>query len=518
VTRWARLLVAAGLFAAGARGEPAEELVRLLASEDAEQRERAETALRESVPGDAVAVRGVTGLLAHKNPAVRLAAARLLGRLAVADGLGVRGRESRRKGPSRLHGSASEKAVHAALDWLARFQDPATGRWSPDGFVKRAEGAAIDGAGNPRYEVGVSALALLAFLGAGYTDRGDGRHRDTVKAGLTCLVGRQAYNGCLGPEDLARRSTNHAVAAMALCEAWILTGDPMYRRHAQDAVSFLERSRAPGKAWGYVHDEHTAPDSHTTGWVLSTLGIARRAGLTVDESGLRVGLDWFAAVEEPEFGVVGYESKGVPISYGGFRTVREATPLKDLTLTRRQPLAGTRAGLFLDPDRHAPSYGAHSLAIWSRILVDPGREETKGLAESDDHPPRWRDGEVDPCMWAYAALALAQLDRPEAARTPTVDWFESLHDAVLGKQRTDGAACGSWDPVDAWADAGGRIYATAMIARALQAPYLYGLSRDTPTAARSAAAALRRVAADAKEDAAVREAAAGSLASIDGRW
>ena len=54
---------------------------------------------------------------------------------------------------------------------------------------------------------------------------------------------------------------------------------------------------------------------------------------------------------------------------------------------------------------------------------------------------------------------------------PWRDWSKALHDAVVPKQRTDGCRAGSWDPIGCWGADGGRVYATAILVLALQAPY-----------------------------------------------
>jgi hypothetical protein len=61
---------------------------------------------------------------------------------------------------------------------------------------------------------------------------------------------------------------------------------------------------------------------------------------------------------------------------------------------------------------------------------------------------------------------MAQL--PPATSGP---WFRALDAALLALQCRDGPAAGSWDPIDAWGEDGGRVYATAMNVLALQARY-----------------------------------------------
>src|SRR5262249_53303685 len=89
---------------------------------------------------------------------------------------------------------ASEPAVERALDWLSRHQDN-DGRW--DGATARYEdGTAVKGdddytvhcpPGSPCFgeciyweaDTALTGLALLAFLGSGYT-QADGTYADTV--------------------------------------------------------------------------------------------------------------------------------------------------------------------------------------------------------------------------------------------------------------------------------------------------------------------------------------------------
>src|SRR5262249_47724348 len=61
-----------------------------------------------------------------------------------------------------------DDAVHAALRWLAAHQSP-DGGWESDGFAewcdgKPASAETVDGRGKPQYGVGVTGLALLAYL------------------------------------------------------------------------------------------------------------------------------------------------------------------------------------------------------------------------------------------------------------------------------------------------------------------------------------------------------------------
>jgi hypothetical protein len=70
--------------------------------------------------------------------------------------------------------------------------------------------------------------------------------------------------------------------------------------------------------------------------------------------------------------------------------------------------------------------------------------------------------------WYYATLAL-HLSGGEAFDT----WNKALREALLQGQRTDGAAAGSWDPVDQLGERGGRMYSTTMATLCLEVYYRY---------------------------------------------
>ena len=143
---------------------------------------------------------------------------------------------------------ASEQAVERALDWLARHQDT-DGRWD-GGTAQYDDGTPVKGDddftvhcppgetcfGECIYweaDTALTGLALLSYLGAGYTQT-DGKYAETVAKGLDFLLAGQKPDGDLRGKSRAVGMYCHAMATIALCEAYALTGD--------------ERLRAPGRA------------------------------------------------------------------------------------------------------------------------------------------------------------------------------------------------------------------------------------------------------------------------------
>ena len=92
-----------------------------------------------------------------------------------------------------------EKRLLAALEWLRSHQSP-DGSWDCDAFSINCDakrGAACSGRGAATFDAGVTGLALLAFLGAGYDSQLPGPYLDTVRNGLKYLKNVQDAPGLL---------------------------------------------------------------------------------------------------------------------------------------------------------------------------------------------------------------------------------------------------------------------------------------------------------------------------------
>ena len=193
--------------------------------------------------------------------------------------------------------AASEQAVEEALDWLARHQD-ADGRW--DGATARDEdGTALPGDddftvfcppgqtcfGECAYweaDTALTGLALLTYLGAGYTHQ-DGKFATTVSKGLDFLLSQQKADGDLRGQSRAVGMYCHAMATLALCEAYALSLEDRLREPAERAVAFLIRGRArDGQAWRYLAGA-TVGDTSILGWVVMALKSAREVGLRMPD-------------------------------------------------------------------------------------------------------------------------------------------------------------------------------------------------------------------------------------------
>jgi len=160
----------------------------------------------------------------------------------------------------------TESRVEAGAKWFPRHQQE-------DGSWKSEAGHAT----------GVTGLVLLAHLGAGYTDRGVGRdnpYAHNVRRGLRYLLEQQDEQGRLD-ENLRR----HAIATLALTEAYWMTRNPRYEAPAQRAATYLAGAQKADGSWG---------DLVTTGWAVMALKSARFAGLEVAASHTSAVRRWLA--------------------------------------------------------------------------------------------------------------------------------------------------------------------------------------------------------------------------------
>lgn len=170
----------------------------------------------------------------------------------------------------------SEKAVQLGLAWIASQQRP-DGRWSFVGPNQRVPATHPDTA--------ATSMALLPFLARGFTHKAGSTpnpYAKHVEDGLRWLVKQQKSDGDL------RSSGNlytHALATMALCEAFNMTSDHTLRDPAQKAVNFTIAAQSPSLGgWRYLPRQ--GADLSVTSWNLMALKSGQMAGFRVPDATL----------------------------------------------------------------------------------------------------------------------------------------------------------------------------------------------------------------------------------------
>jgi len=368
-------------------------------------------------------------------------------------GGGRRGRGGHRNLRAGGGSGLTENAVELGLKWLADHQDvEEDGKWDCDDFMKHDPADdKCDGPGSALYDVGVSGLALLAFLGAGYTDRGskkENKYAKNVRMALRYLMSSQADDGVFGTRATHSFIYNHAIATLGMCEAYWMTRNPRYKKPAQEGLNFIAMARNPYMAWRY-EPRGGENDTSVTGWCVMALKSGKFAGLEVDPDAFEGARQWVDKMTDPNFGTVGY-------NFPGGQSARPEG--KQDRFPADKSAAMTAAG------------------ILSRIFLgeDPRSSELikKGAGICVDLPPTWNpdDGSIDMYYWYYATLALFQVGGAHWRK-----WNEAMKEAIVKNQhgQGSGARTGSWDPIGVWGDDGGRVYSTAVLVMCLEVYYRY---------------------------------------------
>ncbi|MBM3962283.1 MAG: hypothetical protein FJ306_10340, partial [Planctomycetes bacterium] len=162
---------------------------------------------------------------------------------AVGLGGGAGGRYGGRGGGGKKGGGGKSYAenIDAGLKWLKDHQDE-DGKWDCDNFMKHDDPSSdvCDGPGNAVHDVGVTGLALLAFLGDNNTMRA-GAYKDQVKKGVLWLREQQdPQTGLFGTAASHDFIYDHAIAAYAMCEAFGLSNYTLLKPTAQKGINYLE--------------------------------------------------------------------------------------------------------------------------------------------------------------------------------------------------------------------------------------------------------------------------------------
>ncbi len=342
--------------------------------------------------------------------------------------------------------AATEAAVVAGLDWLARHRDR-DGSWDADGFPDRCAqgGAACDGIGKGQhgepmpcpFDDAISALAVLAFLGHGHLPDPEGDET------------AQWLDEALQNLESPRTSWGFALATEALAEAEALERKGRWRDAVSRNAERLIAGREPDGAWGYATGMRGGSDVPYTAFVVQALVAARDAGVELPAD-LAPGVDRFLGELEEEKGKLAYLEDGRRYGY---------TP----TAANAHCAAAIRE--LLEVGTKKPRHRAHL------ALVSGDKPVWKIEFKTLDVPGRGKIpvqiGSLSLYNWYYGTVASFQ-----AGSGTWSNWFGKAKSALLPHQRKDGCAKGSWDPIGTYEkQTGGRVFATALAVLILEQPY-----------------------------------------------
>ncbi|WP_162006733.1 prenyltransferase/squalene oxidase repeat-containing protein [Roseimaritima sediminicola] len=344
--------------------------------------------------------------------------------LPTGGGLGGRTPEGRREwGLRRGATPESEAAVERALEWLIAHQRK-DGSWSFD-----LSGAPCDGrCANPRENpdrlpappTAATGLALLAFLGAGYTHE-SGPYREQIDRALYYLRGQMRPTE-FGSDLQLGSMYGHGIATLAVVEAASMTGDPELRHMAEELVGFIVAARHPSGSWGYTPG---APGDITlTAWQVKALKGADRLNISMPSDIFARSKAYIDSLS-PDAGV-----------HFGYREPSEAKTPTAIGLAMQIYLGRS-------PLDRAQQDGMEQLLRWGPTHRNVYHDYYASLALHHASHPRWKE------------------------------WHPQVRDHLVQTQARQGHEEGSWNFRDHYGDVGGRLYTTAMCAMILEVYYRY---------------------------------------------
>jgi len=322
---------------------------------------------------------------------------------------------------------ASEDAVQRGLRWLMVHQ-LRNGSWRYDLKGGHCQGQ-CDNAGTEQSTTAATAMALLPYLGAGYTHQ-EGEYQEVVQRGLYYLLGRpkRAPRGADWREGQQAALYSQGLVAIALCEAYAMTKDNALKQPAQQAIDFIVYAQDKrGGGWRYGLGE--PGDTTVTGWQIMALKSAQMAGLIVPTPTIGLAKRFLDSVQTESGARYGY--------------------------TNAQPRQSTTA-----------------IGLLMRMYTGWGRERP-ALYRGIQYLVAWGPSQTNLYYDFYATQVLHHWGGAEWTA-----WNQKLRDYLIRTQASTGHESGSWHFPDEHGDHGGRLYSTAMAVLTLEVYYrflpLYG--------------------------------------------
>ncbi|MCL1856873.1 MAG: terpene cyclase/mutase family protein [Kiritimatiellaeota bacterium] len=217
----------------------------------------------------------------------------------------------------------SEEAVMNALRWYVTKQN-ADGSWGEGGN-----------------RTAMTGLALLCFLAHGEVPSRSEEFGETVRRGLEFLVDGILPDGTFAVRD--GNNYSHAIATYALCEAYVLTMNPMLREAAERALVPLILGQHPNGGWDYGLAQTDRDDTSFMGWCAQAVKAGYAAGL--DVPGLEQCYRMIAPGMKVNFGMADKNRGGFGYTTPDANSGLTAVGVLALQLTGNAKDPAARAGL-----------------------------------------------------------------------------------------------------------------------------------------------------------------------------
>jgi len=311
----------------------------------------------------------------------------------------------------------TRRAIDKGLKYLALSQQE-DGAWGGDHWPKHA---------------GITGFCLMAFLSSGSVP-GEGPYGAETQKAVDFLVEQIKPSGFIATKWTSYGPMyGHAVATLALSEAYGMSPREDMRPKLRKAVDVIIRSQHADGGWRYLPVPHGGSDVSVTVCQVMALRSARNAGFAVPKKTIDRAVGYVRKCGKPD-GSFTYQAGGghpsFPCTAAGLTTLYGAGVYKDKQLELGM------ANLF----RSAPDVDART---------------------------RWSDSGHYFYGHYYAIQAVYQ-----AGGKYWKDWYPRIAGALVKRQSRDGG----WDEgayVHKKSGNVGRPYATAMALTILQAPKRY---------------------------------------------
>ena len=323
----------------------------------------------------------------------------------------------------------AERAVTAALIWLANHQNYGDGNWSLRNYTANCKPGdkSCTGPGSIRADAGATAMGLLPFLAAGQTQESKGPFKEHISRAIDWLIRQQQPDGNLA-KGARQMMYSHGLATMALSEDYGLTGDKRVGAAVEKAIKFIVAAQNTTDG-GWRYNPGDAGDTSVLGWQMAALQSAKRAGIHMPGNVFSSASKWLDSVASDNGAEYCYQP-GVP-----------AMPsMTAVGLLARQYLGA----------KHDNPMLAGGAKYLMKYLPD---EEARNIY-----------------YWYYATQVMHNMQGQDWET-----WNGKTRDILVRTQvRDDTCAKGSWDPKnDAWARHGGRVMMTSFATLTLEIYYRY---------------------------------------------
>ena len=363
--------------------------------------------------------------------------------LPTGGGLEGRDADSRAKLAAKNGGSAgSEAAVEDGLRWIINHQmsdgswrfrhnrSECNGRCSHEGTIDAPEAA--------------TGLALMSLLGAGYTHQA-GPYQSEVNNGLDFLkseIRYLSYGGSLGGSG-AQPMYAHAIATIAIAEAWCMTKDESLRKPVTEAYRYIVTAQHRKGGWKYR--PQSPGDMSVTGWMVMAMKACENAGVKPDKKSGKLAKEFVDSLMFGDGVRYGYERTG-----GGDIKPAEKDRLPSCTAI------GNLLQMYFGRELEHPN-----LKSACQFLYDAGTSKRDVLAKMGSF-----DSDVYYCY--YSTLVLHH-----ARSTQWKKWNQTVRNHLIRSQQKHGHEAGSWFFPDLHGNVGGRLYTTAMAVMTLEVYYRF---------------------------------------------